>query len=93
MRTSDRSDLFSSSSSLSFFCRESTGKKVGVDTLFSLGRTLQTQRRRHTREMLDNQLSSRTFCMPTVKLTIDNKNIKMDHKLITPQTTSDVQVF
>lgn len=40
VRTSDRSDLFSSSSSLSFFCRESRGKKVGVDTLFSLGRTL-----------------------------------------------------
>lgn len=40
--TSDRSDLFSSSKSLSFFCRESSGKKVGVDTVVSLRRTLET---------------------------------------------------
>lgn len=40
--TSDRSDLFSSSRSLSFFCRESSGKKVGVDKLFSAGRALET---------------------------------------------------
>lgn len=43
--TSDRSDLFSSSRSLSFFCKESSGKKVGVDTLLSAGRTLETHER------------------------------------------------
>lgn len=31
--------------------------------------------------------------MPTIKLTIDSKNIKMDHRLITTKTTSHVQVF
>lgn len=38
--TSNRNDLFSSSRSLSFFCKESKGKKVGIDTLVSAGRTL-----------------------------------------------------
>lgn len=44
--TSDRNVLFSSSRSLSFFCKLSRGKKVGVDTLVSLGRTLYTYTQR-----------------------------------------------
>lgn len=43
--TSDRRDLFSSSRSLSFFCKESRGIHVGVDVLGSRGRTLQPQER------------------------------------------------